>query len=132
MQNKKFNSLIKRLDYKKLSKKKKRKYIEKINILEQKEYNKEKEIIYMKKFYLDDGCFYCNKEVDSTLHETHIEVRTLTGYDVEYGRIQKPSIINRLNDNYLYLVCSCGEIEDISGEFKIGEDDYIVKKEEIN
>jgi len=85
----------------------------------------------MKKFYLDDGCFYCNKEVDSTLHETHIEVRTLTGYDVEYGRIQKPSIINRLKDNYLYLVCSCGEVEDISGEFMI-EDDYIMKKEGIN
>ena len=127
MQNKKFNSLIKRLDYKKLSKKKKRKYIEKINILEQKEYNKEKEIIYMKNFYLEDGCFYCNKEVDNTLHETHIEVRTLTGYDVEYGRIQKPSIINRLKDNYLYLVCSCGKIEDISDKFMI-KDDYIIER----
>jgi len=47
---------------------------------------------------------------------------------LEYIRIQKPSIINRLKDNYLYLVCSCGEVEDISGEFMI-EDDYIMKKE---
>jgi len=55
----------------------------------------------MKKFYLDDGCFYCNKEVDSTLHETHIEVRTLTGYDVEYGRIQKPNIISKPINDYI-------------------------------
>jgi len=85
----------------------------------------------MKKFIFEDGCFYCNKEVDNTLHETHIEVRTLTGYDVEYGRIQKPSIINRLKDNYLYLVCSCGEIEDISDEFMI-KDDYIIEREKRN
>ena len=134
MSIKQFNSLIKRLDSKNLSRKKKSKYLHKINIIERKEFNKLKEIFYIKNFYLDDGCFYCNKEVDITLHETHIEVRTLTRYDVEYGRLQKPSIINRLKDNYLYLVCSCGEIEDISGEFMI-EDDYIVKREskgEIN
>ena len=83
----------------------------------------------MKNFYLEDGCFYCNKDDGNELHETHIEIRTLTGYDVEYGRIQKPSIINRLKDNYLYLVCSCGEIEDISDEFIIDEDGYIVEKE---
>jgi len=92
------------------------------------DYKIDKGEIYMKNFYFEDGCFYCNKDDSNTLHETHIEVRTLTSYDVEYGRIQKPSIINRLNDNYLYLVCSCGEVEDISGEFMIKEDNYIVKK----
>jgi len=44
MSIRKLNSLIKRLDYKKLSKKKKRKYLQQINIIEQNEFNKEKEI----------------------------------------------------------------------------------------
>ena len=39
MNTKKLNSLTKRLDSKNLSRKKKRKYIEKINIIERKEYN---------------------------------------------------------------------------------------------
>ena len=82
----------------------------------------------MKKFYLDDGCFYCNKDDGNELHETHIEIRTLTGYDVEYGRIQKPSIISKLIDSCIGLVCSCGNFEIISDEFVI-KDDYIVKKE---
>jgi len=40
MNTKKLNSLTKRLDSKNLSRKKKRKYIEKINIIERKEFNK--------------------------------------------------------------------------------------------
>ena len=128
MLTKKLNTLTKRLDYKNLSRKKKRKYLHIINILERKEYNKEKEIIYMKNFYLEDGCFYCNKDDGNTLHETHIEIKALVWYDVEYGRIQKPNIISKPMDNYFYLVCSCGEFEDISCEFMI-EDNYIIKRE---
>jgi len=45
MSIKQFNSLIKRLDGKNLSRKKKRKYQHKINIIERKESNKEKELI---------------------------------------------------------------------------------------
>ena len=44
MQTKKLNSLIKRLDYKNLSKKKKRKCLQEINIIEQKESNKERKL----------------------------------------------------------------------------------------
>jgi len=44
MQTKKLNLLTKRLDYKKLSNKKKRKYLQQINIIEQKESNKEREL----------------------------------------------------------------------------------------
>jgi len=83
----------------------------------------------MKKFYLDDGCFYCNKEVDNIIHETHIEIKALVEYDVEFNRIQTPYIISRPLDNYIGLVCSCGEVEDISDEFMI-EGDYIVKRED--
>jgi len=127
MLTKKLNTLTKRLDYKNLSRKKKRKYLHIINILERKEYNKEKEIFYMKNFYLEDGCFYCNKDDGNTLHETHIEIKALVGYDVGFGRIQKPDIISKPMDNYIGLVCSCGNFEIISDEFLI-KDDYIVKK----
>ena len=48
MNTKKLNSLTKRLDYKKLSKKKKRKYIEKLNIIEK------KEIKYMNFEFIDE------------------------------------------------------------------------------
>jgi len=82
----------------------------------------------MNNFTFEDGCFYCNKDDGNELHETHIEIRTLTGYDVEYGRIQKPSIISKLIDSCIGLVCSCGNFEIISDEFVI-KDDYIVKKE---
>ena len=44
MQTNKLNSLIKRLNYKKLSKKKKRKYLQQLSILEQKESNKERKL----------------------------------------------------------------------------------------
>jgi len=44
MSIKQFNSLIKRLDGKNLSRKKKKKYINKINMMERKEFNKAKEI----------------------------------------------------------------------------------------
>ena len=44
MQTNKLNSLIKRLDYKKLSNKKKRKYLQQLSILEQKESNKERKL----------------------------------------------------------------------------------------
>jgi len=84
----------------------------------------------MKNFTFEDGCFYCNKDDGNILHEIHIEIKALIGYDVEFGRIQNPNIIRKSLDNYLYLVCSCGEFEDISGEFMI-EDDYIKSKEEI-
>jgi len=82
----------------------------------------------MKNFYLDDGNFYCNKETGNTIHTTHIEIKTLTEYDVEFNRLQKPSIVSKPLDNYIGLVCSCGNFEIISNEFKI-EGDYIVKRE---
>jgi len=81
----------------------------------------------MKNFYLEDGCFYCNKDDGNTLHETHIEIKALVGYDVEFGRIQKPDIIIKPTDNCIGLVCSCGNFEIISYEFMI-KDDYIIKK----
>jgi len=44
MNTKKLNTLTKRLDSKKLNNKKKKKYLHQLNIIEQKEFNKEKEI----------------------------------------------------------------------------------------
>jgi len=81
----------------------------------------------MKNFYFEDGCFYCNKDDGDTLHETHIEIKALVGYDVEYGIIQKANVISKPLDKFICLVCSCGKIEDISDKFMI-KDDYIIER----
>ena len=77
-------------------------------------------------FTYEDGCFYCNKDDGNKIHETHIEIKTLTKYDVEFNRLQKASVVSKPLDNFICLVCSCGEVEDISNEFRI-EEDYIVE-----
>jgi len=82
----------------------------------------------MKNFFMEDGCFYCNKDKEGLVHQTHIEIKTLTKYEVEYNTIKKSNVISKPLDNFIYLVCSCGEEEDISNEFII-EGDYIVKRE---